>query len=139
MAITQAFSNSAKPELFQGIHVIKATGGDTIKIALFTSAATLGASTTTYTTSGESTGTGYTAGGNTLTVPSDPALSGSQANVTFAQTAWGPGATFNSDGAQIYNSTKANRSLGTYAFGSAKNPVNGSLTITFPAATLFLA
>ena len=67
MAITQAVCSSFKSELFQALHNFSATGGNTFKIALYTSSASLDGTTTAYTTSNETSGTGYTAGGNTLT------------------------------------------------------------------------
>ena len=67
MAITQAMCTSFKKQLMEAEHNFKSTGGNTFKIALYTSSATLDSSTTAYTTSNEVVGTGYTAGGNTLT------------------------------------------------------------------------
>ena len=67
MAITQAMCTSFKKELLTGTHNFTNSSGDTFKLALFTSSATLGASTTAYSTTNEASGTGYTAGGNTQT------------------------------------------------------------------------
>ena len=129
MAITQAMCSSFKQELFGGIHDLDT---DTIKIALFISAATLSAATTTYSTSNEVVGTGYTAGGNTLT-GAVISLDGTTAIVDFADTTW-PSATITARGAVLYNSSKANRALAVLDFGSDKTSTSGDFTVSFPAA-----
>ena len=86
MAITQSMCTSFKKELLEGVHNFKNSGGSTFKIALFTSSASLDASTTAYSTSNEVTGTGYSAGGNTLTRV-DPTTSGTTAFTDFASNA----------------------------------------------------
>src|SRR6056297_1639324 len=106
MAITQAMCTSFKKELLEGIHDFR-SGGDVYKIALFTSSASLDASTTTYSTSNEVTGTGYTAGGNTLT-NINPTSSGTTAFLDFADTTWSS-ATITAAGAVIYNSTEGDK------------------------------
>jgi hypothetical protein len=94
MAITQAMATSFKVQILDGVHnfgtgVVRAsTAADTFKIALYTSSATLDASTTAYTTSNEVVGTGYTAGGNTLTVSVVPTSSGTTAYLSFSNTSW---------------------------------------------------
>lgn len=139
MAITQAMATSFKVEILDGIHnfgtgVIRAsTAADTFKIALYTSAATLDASTTVYTTSGEVTGTGYTAGGNTLTVSVVPTSSGTTAYLSFSNTSWTT-ATITARGALIYNSTQGNAAVAVLDFGSDKTSTAGTFTIVFPTA-----
>jgi hypothetical protein len=128
---------SFKKELLEGKHDFNATSGDTFKIALFTSSATLGASTTDYTSSNEVTGTNYTAGGNTLTNV-DPTTSGTTAFTDFADSTWSS-ATITANGALIYNTT-ADGGTGTtnavcaLAFGGDKTSTNGDFVIQFPAA-----
>jgi hypothetical protein len=129
MAITQAMCNSFKTELLGGTHDLDT---DTIKIALFTSSATLGASTTAYSTSNEVSGTGYTAGGNTLS-GATISLSGSTAIVDFTDTTWSS-ATITARGALIYNSSKADRAIAVLDFSSDKSSTNGDFTVVFPAA-----
>lgn len=130
MAITSAVCNSFKQELLGGIHDLDT---DVIKMALYTSAATLGASTTVYSSSNEVIGAGYVAGGNTLTGASI-SLDGSVALVDFADSTWSA-ATITARGALIYNSSKANRAIATIDFGSDKISTNGDFIIQFPAAT----
>lgn len=130
MAITQAMCTSFKVELMQGTHNFNASGGDVFKIALYTSAATLGAGTTAYTSSNEVAGTGYTAGGNTLTRV-DPTSSGTTAFIDFADTTW-TGASFTARGALIYNATDGNRAVCVLDFGSDKTVSDGTFTIQFP-------
>ena len=130
MAITQAMCTSFKVELMQGMHNFNASGGDSFKIALYTSTASLGAGTATYTTTGEVTGTGYTAGGNALTRV-DPTSTGTTAFTDFADTSW-PGASFTARGALIYNATDGNRAVCVLDFGSDKIVSAGTFTIQFP-------
>jgi hypothetical protein len=129
MAITQAMCNSFKTELLGGTHDLDT---DIIKIALFTSSATLDASTTAYSTTNEVSGTGYTAGGNTL-AGAAISLSGSTAIVDFSDTTWSS-ATITARGALIYNSSKADRAIAVLDFGSDKSSTNGDFTVVFPAA-----
>jgi hypothetical protein len=139
MAITQAMATSFKVEILDGIHnfgtgVVRAsTAADTFKIALYTSAATLDASTTAYTTSGEVVGTNYTAGGNTLTVSVVPTSSGTTAYLSFSNTSWST-ATITARGAMIYNSTQSNKCVAVLDFGSDKTSTAGTFTIVFPTA-----
>lgn len=129
MAITQAMCNSFKTELLGGTHDLDT---DVIKIALFTSSATLGASTTAYSTTNEVSGTGYTAGGNTLS-GATISLSGSTAIVDFTDTTWSS-ATITARGALIYNSSKSDKAIAVLDFGSDKSSTNGDFTVVFPAA-----
>lgn len=116
----------------QGLHNFDNPGGNTFKIALYTSSATLGASTTAYSATNEITGTGYTAGGNTLTSVS-PTTSGTTAYVDFADTTWS-NSTITANGALIYNANSANASCVVLAFGSDKSSSNGDFTIVMPTA-----
>lgn len=139
MAISQAMATSFKVEILDGIHnfgvgVVRAsTAADTFKIALYTSSATLGATTTAYTTSNEVTGTNYTAGGNTLTISQVPTSTSTTAWLDFADTTWSS-ATITANGALIYNSTQGNRAVAVLAFGGDKTSTAGDFTIVFPAA-----
>ena len=139
MAITQAMATSFKVEILNGIHafgttvVRGATTPDTFKIALFTSSATLDATTTAYSTTNEVPSTGnYTAGGNTLTTVA-PTSSGTTAFLDFNDTTWAT-STITANGALIYNSTQSNRAAAVLAFGSDKSSSGGNFTIQFPVA-----
>ena len=130
MAITQAMCTSFKEDLFQKEQDMDS---DTIKIALYTSSATLDASTTAYTTSNEVTGTGYTAGGNTLT-GATIGTSGTTAYVDFDDPEW-TSASFTARGALIYNDTLAgNNSIAVLDFGGDFTVSSGTFRIVFPAA-----
>ena len=126
--IVQTQTTSFKAELYEGIHDLI---DDTIKIALFNANADLTASTTVYSTNQEVTGTGYTAGGNTLT-GATVRSSGTTAYVSFDNTTWSS-ASFTCRGALIYNSSKADRSVAVLNFGSDKIVTNGTLTVEFPS------
>lgn len=132
MAITQAMCTSFKQELLQGLHDFDNPGGSTFKIALYTSTATLGASTTAYAATNEVSGTNYTAGGNTLSSVT-PTASGTTALTDFADTTW-TSATITANGALIYNNSNSNRAVVVLAFGSDKTSTNGDFTIVFPTA-----
>lgn len=129
MAISQALCTSFKSELLGGTHDLDT---DVIKIALFTSSATLDATTTAYSTTNEVSGTGYTAGGNTLG-SATISTSGTTAFIDFADSTWSS-ATITANGALIYNSSKANRAIAVLAFGGDKTSTNGDFTIQFPTA-----
>ena len=133
MAITQAICSTFKQELLEGIHNFAASGGDTFKIALYTSSANLDSSTTVYTSSGESSGTGYTAGGATLT-NAGTGLTGTTAFLDFDDYTW-TSATISAAGALIYNATEGNKAVAVLSFGAVYSSTNGNFTITFPAAT----
>ena len=132
MAITQAMCTSFKKELLEGVHNFKNSGGGTFKIALFTSSATLGASTTAYATTNEVTGTGYSAGGGTLTRV-DPTSSGTTAFTDFADETFST-ATITANGALIYNSSASDKAVIVLAFGGDKTSTAGDFTIQFPTA-----
>lgn len=134
MAITQAMCTSFKTELLGGTHDLDT---DTLKIALFTSTATLGASTTAYSTTNEVSGTGYTAGGATLTSPIISA-SGTTAIVDFADVTWST-ATITARGALIYNATKTNKAIAVLDFGTDKTSTAGDFTVVMPTADASLA
>lgn len=132
MAISTAMCTSFKSQLMSALHDFDNPGGNTFKVALYTSSATLGASTTAYSTSNEITGTGYSAGGNTLTSVS-PTTSGTTAYVDFADTTWS-NSTITANGALIYNANSSNAAVVTLAFGSDKSSSNGDFVIVFPTA-----
>lgn len=133
MAISQAMCTSFKVEILQAVHNFSNPGGNTFKIALYQSTATLGASTTAYTTSGECPSTGnYTAGGNTLTAVT-PTSSGTTAYTDFADTTWS-NATITANGALIYNNSQSDKAVCVLAFGGDKTSTNGDFTIVFPTA-----
>ena len=133
MAITSAICNSFKTEILTGTHNFSASGGNTFNLALYTSAASLGASTTAYTTSNEVSGSGYTAKGNALTSV-DPALSGSTAVCDFADTSF-TSASFTARGCLIFNdSASGDPAVCAIDFGSDKTVTSGTFTIQFPTA-----
>ena len=132
MAITQAMCTSFKKELLEGVHNFKNSGGSTFKLALFTSSATLGASTTAYATTNEATGTNYTAGGGSLTRV-DPSTSGTTALTDFADLTFST-ATITANGALIYNSSASDKAVIVLAFGGDKTSTAGDFTIQFPTA-----
>lgn len=132
MAISTAFCTSFKQGLMQGLHDFDNPGGHTFKIALYTSSATLGASTTAYSATNEVSGTNYTAGGNTLTAVT-PTTSGTTAYTDFADSTWSS-STITANGALIYNTNSSNASCVVLAFGSDKSSSNGDFTIVFPVA-----
>ena len=132
MAISQAMCTSFMSELMQALHNFTTSTGNVFKIALYTSSATLDATTTAYSATNEVTGSGYTAGGNTLTNVT-PTTSGTTAYTDFADTTWST-ATITARGALIYNSTNSDRSVVVLDFGSDKTSTAGDFTIQFPAA-----
>jgi len=117
MALTQTTCTSFKKEQYLAIHDFST---DVLKIALYVSTATLGADTTVYTTTGEITGSGYTAGGNTLTGVTVN-TSGTTAYVNFANASWTGSLT--ARGALIYNSSKSNKAIAVLDFGANKTSV----------------
>jgi hypothetical protein len=125
--ITQTATTSFKAELLEGIHDFNT---DTFKIALYLATADLGATTTVYVTTGETSGTGYTAGGETMTGISVNAAG----FVSFANVTWNP-AVFTARGALIYNSTKGNKAVAVLDFGSDKTATNTFL-VQMPANTV---
>jgi hypothetical protein len=140
MPITQAMVTSFKTESFNGIHtfgtgVVRATtAADVFKIALYTSSVTLDATTTVYSSSNETTGTGYTAGGNTLTVSQVPTSTGTTAYLSFATSTW-TSASFTAAGALIYNSTQGNKAVAVLNFGGNQTVSGGDFNILFPTSS----
>ena len=134
MAITQAMATSFKVDILDGTFDFSSGTSQTFKIALFTNAATLDAATTAYSTSNEVTGTGYTAGGNTLTISQVPTSTGTTAFLDFADTTWSS-ATITARGALIYLANGGtNPAVAVLDFGSDKTSTAGDFTIVFPAA-----
>ena len=138
MAISQAMCTSFKKELMTATHDFTTTTGNVFKIALFRATAsiagTYGAATTNYSemtaSSDEASGTGYTAGGNTLTNVT-PTSSGTTAYTDFANTTWST-ATITASGALIYNSSASDASVAVLDFGADKTSTAGDFTIIFP-------
>lgn len=126
-----------KVGILDGVYNFSSTTTQTYKIALYTNSATLNASTTAYTTTGETSGPGYTAGGNTLTILVNPTtgVSGDIAYLSFADSVWSS-ATFTARGALIYlaNGT-TNPAVCVLDFGSDKSTTGGNFTVQFPSAT----
>lgn len=133
MAITQAMCTSFKQELMTGTHNFTTSTGNTFKLALYTSSATLGAATTAYSATNEASGTNYTAGGAALTNVT-PTTSGTTALTDFADLTFS-NATVTANGALIYNdSASGDPSVVVLAFGGDKTSTAGDFTIQFPAA-----
>jgi len=135
MAITSAICTSFKVEVLKGVHNFTATTGNTFKIALYDSDATLGASTTAFSSSEEITntsGTAYTSGGATLTSVT-PVASSTTAVCDFSDVSYSS-ASFTANGALIYNSSATNAAVCAIAFGSDKTATNGTFIIQFPTA-----
>jgi len=128
--MSQVVCNSFKVELFKAIHDFTASTGDTFKVALYTSAATLGPATTAYTATNEAVGTGYTAGGANLSSVT-PSLIGDTVIVDFADVTIST-VTLTYSQALIYNSTKANRAVAVFNFGSNRVISGGDLIIQMP-------
>ena len=132
MAIFQTMCTSFKAEVAQGLHNFTTGTGDVFYLALYLPSADLGADTTVYTTSGESSGTNYTAGGVALTniTPTTSGTTGywSFQNVTFSNVS------LTCAGALIYNSTNGNRAVCVLNFGTTLVKASQDLVITFPTA-----
>lgn len=132
MAISQALCTSFKVELMTATHNFTASTGNTFKLALYTSAATLGATTTAYSATNEASGTNYTAGGSSLTNVT-PTSSGTTAFTDFADLTFS-NVTITANGALIYNSSASNKAVCVLAFGADKTATAGNFTIVFPTA-----
>jgi VCBS repeat-containing protein len=141
MAIAQAMCTSFKKELLEGVHNFKNSGGDTFKLALYaegsggksSTTATLGATTTAFTTTGEVASSGtYATGGGSLTRV-DPTTSGTTAFTDFADLSFTT-ATITAMGALIYNSSDSNKAVAVLDFTSNKTSTSGTFTIQFPTA-----
>ena len=133
MAINQAMCTSFKQALLDGEMDFSSDTSQTFKIALYTSSADLSASTTAYSTTNEISGTGYTAGGNTLTIASNSTTSGTTAFVDFSDTSW-TSSSITARGALIYKSGGTDPSIAVLDFGEDKSSVSGTFTVTFPTA-----
>jgi len=136
MAITSAICNSFKTEILKAVHNFTATTGNTFNLALYTSSATLSASTTAYSSSNEitnSSGSAYSAKGKALTSVT-PALDSSTAVCDFADVSW-TSASFTANGCLIFNDTATgDPAVCAVAFGGDKTVSSGTFTIQFPAA-----
>lgn len=133
MAITQAICTSFKKELMQGTHNFTASTGNSFKIALYTSSATLGATTTAYSATNEVSGTGYTAAGAALTNVT-PTTSSTTAYIDFSDVSW-TSSTITARGAVIYNDTASgDPAVCVLDFGADKTSTAGTFTVQFPAA-----
>ena len=134
MAITQAVCNTFKSEILGAVHDFDSGSGQVFKLALYSSAATLDANTTVYSSSDEVGNTGqYSAGGGVLT-SQQVSLDGSVAIVDFADLSF-TGVTLTARGALIYNTSASNKSVCVLDFGSDKTATSGTFTIQFPAFT----
>lgn len=129
MAFDQTLTTSFKQDLFLGVHDFAT---DNIKMALFLATADLGAGTTVYTAADETSGTGYVAGGKTLTGVT-VLTSGTTAFVDFADLTWSP-ANFVARGALIYNASKSNKAIAVLDFGADKTATT-TFTVQMPANT----
>ena len=133
MAITQAMCTSFKQALLDGEMDFSSDTAQSYKIALYTSSAVLDASTTAYTTSGEVSGTNYIAGGNTLSISTNPTTGGTTAFLSFATTTWST-ATITARGALIYQAGGSTPAVAVLDFGGNKTSTAGDFQITFPTA-----
>lgn len=127
MAITAAMCNSFKLDQVNGLH----QPTDDYAMALYTSAATISKATTAYTATGEAVGTGYTAGGKSLTGRA-ASLSGDTAMMDFADPVWST-ATLTARGALIYNKTRANAAVAVLDFGADVTSTGADYTVVLPA------
>ena len=136
MSILQGATTSFKVELLQAVHNFGPTSANTFKIALYTASADINASTTVYSTTNEVTGTGYTAGGNTLVISTSPTSGNDSSNIptayiSFTNTSW-TSASFTARAALIYNSSQSNKSVAILDFGTDKTVSNDTFQIIFP-------
>ena len=136
MAITSAICNSFKVEILKAVHNFTASSGNSFKLALYTSSASLGAGTTAYASTNEisnTSGSAYTAKGEALTSVT-PVLSSSTAVCDFADISW-TSASFTANGCLIFNDTASgDPGVCVVAFGGDKTVTSGTFTIEFPAA-----
>jgi hypothetical protein len=132
MAISQAMCTSFKQELLVGTHNFTASSGNTFKLALYTSDASLGAGTTAYTSSNEASGTNYTATGAALTSVT-PTTSGTTAICDFSDLTFS-NVSITARGALIYNDTQSDKAVCVLDFGADKTASSGDFTIVFPTA-----
>lgn len=135
MAITQAMPTSFKVEILQGVHNFGPTSPNSFKIALYTSSATLDATTTVYSSSNEVSSANYTAGGQALTISTTPTSGGTTAYISFSSPVTWSGVSFTAAGALIYNVTQGNKAVAVLSFGTPQTVSGGDFNIIFPAAT----
>ena len=135
----QSLTTSFKVEILKGLHafgtsVIRAgTTADTFRVALYTSSATMDATTTAYSVTNEVSGTNYTAGGEAITIVTAPTSTSTTAWMDFTDTTWAT-STITARGALIYNDTSSgDLSVGALDFGSDKTSTAGNFTIVWPA------
>lgn len=142
MAITQAMCTSFKKQILLGVHRLGSNAHDTFKLALYTSSATLGATTTAFSTTNEVSNSGsYSSGGGTLDSANAVSSSGTTAFADFDNIDF-TSATITARGALIYNSTPSatsesgatltNPACVVLDFGSDKTSTSGTFTIQFP-------
>jgi hypothetical protein len=133
MAISTAMCTSFKKELLEAKHNFLASGGNSFKLALYTSSASLGAATTAYSSTNETSGTNYSAGGSALTNV-NPSSSGTTGFTDFADLTFS-NVTVTANGALIYNDTASgDPAVCSLAFGGDKTSTAGDFTIQFPTA-----
>lgn len=134
MAITQAVCSSFKSELAQAVHNFTTTSGNVFKLALYTSVATLDASTTAYSATNEVVGTAYTSGGFAWTAAQNitPAVTGTTAFWSWSANPSWSASTITARGALIYNSSALNKSVCVLDFGADKSSTNGTFTVVLP-------
>ena len=133
MAISTAMCTSFKKELLEAKHNFLASGGNSFKLALYTSSATLGAATTAYSSTNETSGTNYSAGGSALTNV-NPSSSGTTGFTDFADLTFS-NVTVTANGVLIYNDTASgDPAVCSLAFGGDKTSTAGDFTIQFPTA-----
>jgi hypothetical protein len=140
MPISQSITSSFKTDILSGGMNFNTTNRaltlntqDKFAIALYTTSASIGPTTTAYTSTNETAGSGYVALGKTLTISTVPTLSGTTALLDFDDISW-TSASFSADGALIYNATNANKSALVLNFGGTKTVTSGTFTIQFPVA-----
>ena len=134
MAIAQTMCTSFKVALLDGEMDFSSNTSQTFKIALFTSSADLDADTTAYAVTNEASGTGYTAGGATLTIATNPTATSGTAYLTFSTVTWTT-SSITARGALIYRSSgTGNNAIAVLDFGADKTTLGSTFTVTFPTA-----
>ena len=134
MAIAQTMCTSFKVALLDGEMDFSSNTSQTFKIALFTSSANLDADTTAYAVTNEASGTGYTAGGATLTIATNPTATSGTAYLTFSTVTWTT-SSITARGALIYRSSgTGNNAVAVLDFGADKTTLGSTFTVTFPTA-----
>lgn len=136
MAITQCIPTSFKIDILSGQQNFSSLSGgpNTFYMALYTSSANLGTTTTAYTTSNEVVAAGYTAGGQALSISVAPTSGGTTAYISFSNVTWAA-SSITARGAMIYNNTLAGKNaVAIFDFGSDKTSSASAFTIVFPAA-----